>query len=237
MLINVIFFLCFFLSLLMFSLCVSSFLIWDFIIIFSVEVKSCLFFAVAVLAMSSKFAKYYKILIFARSVLSRKKSATSVFRSRLVIFCVYSTFFYLIFLKIENRLEFEKIKFYTKIKSILSEYSVENKKIQNLYFRWKKLRDVVSVRESNLCRLLVKQIRFVQCFKTFEKKKNNLVVQKQRVLFRLNKIDDSVIFYFNRDFASVAQETFIELISEISSEKVQKFLNNFELSLFLKSSV
>ena len=155
----------------------------------------------------------------------------------MLISCVYSTFFYLIFLKIKNRFESEKAKFRTKIKSILFEYSVENKKVQNFYFRQKKIRDVVSVREFNLRRLLVKQIRLVQCFKTFEKKKDNLIVQKQRVLFRLNKIDDSVIFHFNRDFASVAQKTFDELILEISSEKIQKFLNNFELSLSLKSSV
>ena len=95
----------------------------------------------------------------------------------------------------------------------------------------------MSVREFNFRRLLVKQIRFIQYFKIFEKKKDNLVVQKQRVLFRLNKIDDSVVFHFNRDFASVAQEMFIELVLKMSSEKVQKFLNNFELSLLLKSNV
>ena len=156
MLINIVLFLCFFFSLLMFLLCVSSSLIWDFIFIFSVEVKSCLFLAVAVLAMSSKFAKYCRVLIFAKSVLSRKKSATSLFRSRLVSFLCLFDFFLFDFFKIENRFESEKVKFRTKIKSILFEYSVENKKMQNFYFRQKEIRDVVSVRESNLRRLLVK---------------------------------------------------------------------------------
>ena len=237
MLINVVLFLCFFLSLLMFPLCVSSSLIWDFIIIFNVEMKLCLFLAVAVLAMLSKFTKYCRVLIFAESVLSRKKPATSLFRSRLVSFLCLFDFFLFNFLKIENRLEFEKIKFRTKIKNILFEYSVKNKKMQNLYLRQKKIRDAMSVRESNLRRLLIKQIRFIQCFKILEKKKDNLVVQKQQVLSRLNEIDYSVAFHFNRDFASIAQETFIELISEMNSEEVQKFLNDFELSLFLKSSV
>ena len=166
------------------SLCVSSSLIWDFIIIFSVEVKSCLFLAAAILAIPLKFARYCKILILARNVLSRKKFATSLFRSRLVNFlCLFDFSLFNFFLKIENRLESEKIKFCTKIESILSEYSAENKKVQNLYFRQKEIRDVMSVREFNLRRLFVKQIRLVQCFKILEKKKDNLVVQKQRVLY------------------------------------------------------
>ena len=233
------FFLCVsFFFLLMFSLCVPNSLIWDFIIIFSVGMKSCLFLAVAVLAMFSKFVKYCRVLIFTKSVLSWKKPATSLFRSRLVSFlCLFDFFLFFVFLKIENRLESEKAKFRTKIKSILFEYSVENKKVQNLYLCQKEIRDAVSVRESNFRRLLVKQIRFIQYFKIFEKKKDNFVVQKQRVLFRLNEIDDSVAFHFNRDFASVAQETFIESLLKMSFEKVQKFLNDFELSLLLKSNV
>ena len=62
-------------------------------------------------------------------------------------------------------------------------------------------------------------------------------MQKQRVLSRLNEIDDFIVFYFNRNFASAAQETFIESILKMNFEKVQKFLNDFELSLFLKFNV
>ena len=109
--------------------------------------------------------------------------------------------------------------------------------MQNLYRRQKKIRDVVSAREFNFRRLLVKQVRLVQCFKALEKKENNLVVQEQRVLSRLDEIDDSVAFHSDRNFAPAAQEAFVESISEMSPEEVQKFLNDFELSLFLESSV
>ena len=76
----------------------------------------------------------------------------------------------------KKRLENEKIKFHVEIENTLFEYFVENQEIQSLYSRQKKIRDDLFAREFNLRRLLSKQRRLVQCFKTFEKKKNNFVV-------------------------------------------------------------
>ena len=133
-----------------------------------------------------------------------------------------------------KRFEDEKIKFHVEIENTLFEYFVENQEIQSLYSRQKKIRDDLFAREFNLRRLLSKQRRLVQCFKIFEKKKNNFVVQKQWVLSRLDEIDDFVVFHSIEMYESIAQKTFIESISMMSFEKMNEFLREFDFFMLVK---
>ena len=103
-----------------------------------------------------------------------------------------------------------------------------------MYSRQKKIRDDLFAREFNFRRLLIKQRRFVQCFKIFEKKEDNFVVQKQRVLSRLDEIDDFVVFHFVEMYESIAQETFVESISIMSFEKMNEFLREFDFFMLVK---
>ena len=136
----------------------------------------------------------------------------------------------------KKRLEDEKIKFHVEIENTFVEYFVKNQEIQSLYSSQKEIRDDLFAREFNLRRLLSKQRRLVQCFKTFEKKEDNLVVQKQRMLSRFDEIDDFVVFHSIEMYESITQETFIESISLMSFEKMNEFLREFDFFMLVKLS-
>ena len=137
---------------------------------------------------------------------------------------------------LRQRLENEKIRFRVDIEKIIKKYSARDTEVHSLYARQKKICDTLSFKKFDLRRLLVKQICLLKCYEAFEKRKDNLVVQKQRVLSQLDELDDSVIFHFIDDYVSAAQKTFIELIPKMSSEKLKKFIEKFDFFMFVKSS-
>ena len=172
--------------------------------------------------------------IFAVNVWSRKRPVTSLFL--ILSVCDDSVSLIDFYFILEQRLEDEKIKFRADIKKIVKKYSARNAEIHFLYAHQKKIRDILSFKESDLRRLLVKRVRLLKCYEAFEKRKDNLVVQEQRVLFQLDELDDSVIFHFIDDYTSTAQETFIESISKMNSEKLKKFIEKFDFFMLVKSS-
>ena len=59
-------------------------------------------------------------------------------------------------------------------------------------------------------------------------------MQKQRVLSRLDEIDNFVVFRFIEMYESIAQETFVESISIMSFEKMNEFLREFDFFMLVK---
>ena len=87
----------------------------------------------------------------------------------------------------KKRFENEKIKFHVEIENTFVEYFVESQEIQSLYSRQKKIRDDLFSREFNFRRLLIKQSRFVQCFKLLKRRKTILSCKNNVFFFVLTR--------------------------------------------------
>ena len=92
-------------------------------------------------------------------------------------------------------------------------------------------------RETNFRRLLKKQNRLFKCYHVLNKRENDFVIQKQRVLVAFDEFESFETFHefneFNLKSLSFVVEMFDEIISSLSSKKIDQFFVKFDFSFVL----
>ena len=134
----------------------------------------------------------------------------------------------------KNRLESKKNKIRFDIEFIVRDYVDVSREIviffdQRNKIRKKRLDEKNEIRkrrvarETNFRRLLRKQNRLFKCYHVLNKRENDLVIQKQRVLVALIEFKSFEIFHEFNDSSlkslSFVVEMFDEIISSLSSKK------------------
>ena len=69
-----------------------------------------------------------------------------------------------------------------------------------------------------------------------DRRESNLIVQEQRVLSRLDELDDPVAFHSSGDYAPAAHEASVESVPSVDFEEFDRIVREFDFSLPVEPS-